>query len=93
MLNEEARRIHDAGGTIAGVHPRQGRPAGEILKLGGELDAELVVVGGQSVGSLRELVPGTVSGTIVRDADRTVLVVRADREEKPLVDSPEVSVT
>lgn len=93
ILDEQAGHIHEAGGTVSGVHPRQGQTVEEILKLGEELEAELVVVGGQGVGSMRELVPGTVSGAIVRDADRTVLVVRADREEKPLVDSPEVSVT
>jgi nucleotide-binding universal stress UspA family protein len=52
-----------------------GEPAAELVEAARELDADLVVLGRRS-RSLRRLVLGSVSATVVRRAPCDVLVVR-----------------
>ena len=76
LLEEEAQRIRDGGGTVAGTHLREGHPAEEIAGLAGELGADLVVVGGRGLGTIKRLVVGSVSEGVVNLAPCPVLVVR-----------------
>ena len=86
VLDAEVERIQGAGAIVTETHLREGRPAEEILKLGEEVDTQLIVVGSWGLGSVRSLVIGTVAGGVVGGANRPVMMVRGDRHPRPLVD-------
>ena len=75
-LNEQVRRVREAGGEVAGTHARVGRPDAEIVGLAGELGARLIVLGSRGHGPLRSALMGSVSDSVVRHARCPVLVVR-----------------
>lgn len=77
LLEEGAR---EAGGDVAGVHLREGRPAEEIAGLAGELGADLVVVGSRGLGTLKRLVVGSVSEGVVSLAPCPTLIVHGEEE-------------
>jgi nucleotide-binding universal stress UspA family protein len=53
FLDEQAKLIEDEGGVVAGVHLETGRPDQEIVRLGEELEAGLVVLGSRGLGGLK----------------------------------------
>jgi nucleotide-binding universal stress UspA family protein len=57
-LNEQVRKIREAGGEITGVHARVGDPDAEIVGLAGRLGAGLIVVGSRGLGPLRRALMG-----------------------------------
>jgi nucleotide-binding universal stress UspA family protein len=57
-------------------HVRLGDPAGEIVALAGELNADLVVVGSHGGEALRRFFTGTIANKVVRDAPCPVVVVK-----------------
>lgn len=69
LLKEQVERIRTAGGKVEGSHLRMGHPAHEIAILGGELNADLVVVGTQGIGTTRR-----ASTEVLRTADGSALV-------------------
>jgi nucleotide-binding universal stress UspA family protein len=75
-LDEEVQKIRGMGGEVAKSHARVGRPDAEIVRLAEEIGAGLVVVGSRGFGPLRRALTGSVSGSIVRHAHGSVLVVR-----------------
>jgi len=75
-LNEQVRRVREAGGEVAGTHARVGRPDAEVVGLAGELGARLIVLGSRGHGPLRSALMGSVSDSVVRHARCPVLVVR-----------------
>ena len=79
-LGEEAAKIREYGGEVAAVHPKVGRPDAEIVGLAEELDAGLVVVGSHGVGPLNRVLLGSVSDSVVRHANTSVLVVRGEAD-------------
>jgi nucleotide-binding universal stress UspA family protein len=79
-LEEEVRKIEDAGGKVERSHVAVGRPDAEIVRLAEEIGAEMVVVGSRGLGLLRRALLGSVSNSVVRHAHGTVLVVRGNRE-------------
>ena len=85
LLDAETGHIEDAGATVAGTHLEEGSPVEEILKLGDEIEAELLVVGSWGLGSARGLFLGSVAGGVVGGAERPVMMVRGDRPARPLV--------
>lgn len=90
VLDAEAGRIEEAGAIVAETHLREGPAVEEILKLGDEIDAQLIVVGSWGLGSMRGLAMGTVAGGVVSSANCPVMMVRGDRPPRPLVDPSEV---
>lgn len=82
LLDEQAERIRAAGGTIAGAHLRLGHPAEQIIALGEEIGAGVIVVGSRGLGTLRRAVLGSVSENVVRYASCPVFVVREDAEAR-----------
>ena len=76
-------RVKVTGGTVAASHLRMGRPGPEIVRLGEEIGAGVIVVGSRDRGWLRRALLGSVSDSVVRHAPCPVLVVslvrRADR--------------
>lgn len=70
---------------------RYGHPADELVALGQETDAALIVAGSQGRGALRSLLEGgSVSLGLCRRADRPVVIVppRAAVEPRPAVHHP-----
>jgi nucleotide-binding universal stress UspA family protein len=77
LLDEQVKKVEDAGGTVAGVHSREDLPAEEIVALAEELGADLIVVGRQDRGRISRALAGSVSDWVVRHARCSVLVVGA----------------
>jgi nucleotide-binding universal stress UspA family protein len=71
-------RVKVAGGTVAAAYLRMGRPGREIVRLGEEIGAGVIVVGSRGRGRLRRTLTGSTSGSVVRHALCPVLVVRRD---------------
>lgn len=83
LLDEEARRIEDHGGTVAETHTRRGRFADEILDLAEEMGAGLILMGSRGLGPVGRLLLGSVAEGVVHHAPCPVLVVRGGREAWP----------
>lgn len=82
FVDEQAERIEAEGGRVKDAHLAFGKPDQEIVKLGEELDAGLIVVGSRGLGGVRRALMGSISGSVVRHAHGPVLVVR---DEDPFV--------
>lgn len=78
LLDEQVKRIEEAGASVAGAHLRTGRPAREIIELSEEIGADLIVVGNRGLTEMERLVLGSVSEAVVRYASCPVLVVRQE---------------
>ena len=76
LLDEQVRQIEEAGGTAAEAHLRLGRPDDQIIEVGEEVGAGLIVVGSRGHGGVRRALMGSVSDSVVRHAHCPVLVVR-----------------
>jgi nucleotide-binding universal stress UspA family protein len=68
--------VKAAGATVAGAHLEMGCSDEEIAVLAEELEAGLIAVGSRGLGGLRRALMGSVSGSVVRHAHCSVLVVR-----------------
>lgn len=76
LLDEQVRSIEEAGGTVAEAHLRLGRPDDQIIEVGEEVGAGLIVMGSRGHGGVRRALMGSVSDSVVRHAHCPVLVVR-----------------
>jgi nucleotide-binding universal stress UspA family protein len=85
LLDEQVRRVEEAGGTVAGAHFRMARPDRGILAVGEDVGAGLIVLGSRGLGGVKRALMGSVSDSVVRHAHCPVLVVRKvddpDQEE------------
>ena len=85
LLDEQVRRVEEAGGTVAGAHFRLARPDQGILAIGEDVGAGLIVLGSRGLGGVKRALMGSVSDSVVRHAHCPVLVVRkeddSDQEE------------
>jgi nucleotide-binding universal stress UspA family protein len=79
ILDAQVKEIEAAGGSAAQTHLGVGKPAEEIVALGEELGAGLIVVGSRGRGGLRRALIGSVSDSVVRHAHCPVLVVRREK--------------
>jgi len=75
-LEEQVEEIVSTGATVARDHLRMGRPDEEIILLGEETGADLIVMGSRGLGGIRRALVGSVSDSVVRHAHCAVLVVR-----------------
>lgn len=83
LLDGVAKEIEEDGGRVVESHVVPGKkPAEEIVKLTRERDVGLVVVGSRGLGRLQYALQGSVSSTVVREADCPVLVIRGDRDRR-----------
>jgi nucleotide-binding universal stress UspA family protein len=78
LLDEQAEKVEAAGVRVAGSHLRMGRADEEIVAQAEKLGAGLIVVGSRGLGGIRRALMGSVSGSVVRHAHGSVLVVRKD---------------
>src|SRR5690606_23986459 len=73
----EARRAQAEATTIHFfVHTRTSDPTAAILEVAREIRAEMILVGTHSKKGVRRLLLGSVAGSLVRQADCPVLVMR-----------------
>ncbi len=77
-LDQQVEQIEAEEGTVAGAHLALGRPRADIVRLGDELDADLIVVGSRGLGGVRRTLMGSVSDSVVCHARCSVLVVREE---------------
>jgi nucleotide-binding universal stress UspA family protein len=77
ILDEQLRKVEEAGGTVAGAHLRvDERKDMAIVHLADEFGAGLIVMGSRGLGGLRRALMGSVSDSVVRHAHCPVMVVR-----------------
>jgi nucleotide-binding universal stress UspA family protein len=81
VLDEQVKRVEEAGVTVKEAHLREGGAQEEIIVLGDELGADLVVVGSRGLGGIRRALMGSVSVSVVHHAHCPVLVVRKDAKQ------------
>ncbi len=80
ILDEQVRKIEEAGGTVSKAHlSMEGPPDQEIVHLSEEIGAGLIVMGSRGLGGLKRALMGSVSDSVVRHAHCPVLVVRPDK--------------
>ena len=79
VLDTQAEKVREVGGTITQAHLRMGKAPTEIVDLAEELGAGLVVLGSRGLGGIRRALMGSVSDSVVRHAHCPVLVVRKDK--------------
>jgi nucleotide-binding universal stress UspA family protein len=75
LLDDRVRRIEDLGGSVAASHYKEGDPEREVIRLGEELDAGLIIMGGQRRSWFERLFGAAFSENVSRRANRPVLVV------------------
>lgn len=80
VLDEEVRKIQEAGGTVADAHLRMGQAHEEIVRLSGELGAGLVVLGSRGYSAVQRILLGSDAESIVRHAPCPVMVVREEEQ-------------
>jgi nucleotide-binding universal stress UspA family protein len=83
VLDEQARKIEESGGTVAEAHLREGRTSDEVVRLADELEVGLLVVGSRGMGTVRRILMGSHSEEIVHRAHVPVLVVRRGESAWP----------
>jgi nucleotide-binding universal stress UspA family protein len=76
LLETQAEQVRAAGGSVAQLHLRVGRPEGEIIALAEELGARLIILGSRGRGGVGRALMGSVSNSVVRHAHSPVMVVR-----------------
>jgi nucleotide-binding universal stress UspA family protein len=77
VLDEQVRKIEEAGGTVAIAHLKMDERRDEaIVHLAEEIDADLIVIGSRGFGGLKRALLGNVADSVVRHAHCPVLVVR-----------------
>jgi nucleotide-binding universal stress UspA family protein len=76
MLEQQAKRIEESGGTVKESHLREGRADEEIVEVAEEIGAGLIVLGSRGHGRLRRALLGSVSDAVVRHAHCPVTIVR-----------------
>ena len=76
MLEQQAKRIEESGGTVKETYLREGRAAEEIVEVAEEIGAGLIVMGSRGHGRLRRALLGSVSDAVVRHAHCPVTIVR-----------------
>src|SRR5829696_1095523 len=82
LIDAQVEEIEAAGSSVAQTHLGIGKPDEEILTLGEELGAGLIVVGSRGRGGIRRALMGSVCDSVVRHAHCPVLVVRKEKTMK-----------
>ena len=77
ILEEQARKITEAGGLVGGTHLKVGEAEDRVI-VGFAEDAGvgLIVIGSRGRGGIRRALMGSVSDSVVRHAHCPVMIVR-----------------
>jgi len=84
ILDEQVKKIKEAGGAVQEAHLRRGRKDQEIVRLAEEIGAGLIVTGSRGRGGVRRALMGSVSDSVVRHAHCPVMVVRKEKDQAAL---------
>ena len=77
VLDEQVRKIEEAGGTVAVAHLKMDEQRDEaIVHLAEDIDAGMIVIGSRGFGGMKRALMGNVADSVVRHAHCPVLVVR-----------------
>jgi nucleotide-binding universal stress UspA family protein len=76
LLDEQVRKVEEAGGTVKEAYLRLGRADEEIVDLADSLGIGLIVMGSRGRGRIRRALMGSVSESVVRHAHCPVTIVR-----------------
>jgi nucleotide-binding universal stress UspA family protein len=82
LLDEQAKKIEAAGGSVAQTHLRKGKPDQEIVDLAEEIGTGLILMGSRGLGGIRRVLMGSVSDSVVRHAHCPILVVRKEESKE-----------
>jgi nucleotide-binding universal stress UspA family protein len=83
-LDEYVDQFRKAGGTIAEAYLKVGDAAKDIVELAEELRVGLVVLGSRGHGRIRRVLLGSVSTSVLKHANCSVLIVRGHAPEQEL---------
>ena len=83
VLDGQVEKIRAAGGEVAKAHLRGGRTSNEVIALGTEIGAGLLIVGSRGLGTVQRILIGSQSEEIVHHAQVPVLVLRGERDFWP----------
>lgn len=76
LLDDQVRRVEEElGGTLTRTYYREGRPEKEVVRLGDEIDAGLIVTKSQGRPWLERIIGAGFSKEVFWRADRPVLIV------------------
>jgi nucleotide-binding universal stress UspA family protein len=76
LLDDQVRRVEEElGGTLTTTYYREGRPEKEVVRLGDEIDAGLIVTKSQGRPWLERIFGAGFSEEVFWRADRPVLIV------------------
>ena len=76
LLDDQVRRVEEElGGTLTRTYYREGRPEKEVVRLGDEIDAGLIVTKSQWCPWLARIFGARFSKGVFWRADRPVLIV------------------
>ena len=84
ILDNQVRKIEEGGGSVQEAHLRRGRKDEEIVRVGEEIGAGLIVMGSRGLGGVRRALMGSVSDGVMRHAHCPVLVVRKEKDQATL---------
>ena len=76
LLDQQLRRVEEAGGEVEEAHLRMGRADEEIVELAQSLGVGMIVMGSRGHGRIRRALMGSVSDSVVRHAHCPVTIVR-----------------
>jgi nucleotide-binding universal stress UspA family protein len=77
ILEEQARKITEAGGLVEGTHLKVGQPEDRaIVGFAEDTGVGLIVIGSRGRGGIRRALMGSVSDSVVRHAHCPVMIVR-----------------
>jgi nucleotide-binding universal stress UspA family protein len=76
QLDEQVRKVEEAGGTVKEAHLKLGRADEEIVDLADSLGIGLIVMGSRGRGRIRRALMGSISDSVVRHAHCPVTIVR-----------------
>ena len=75
LLDDQARWVEEDGGSVTATHYREGRLEKEVVRLGEEIDAGLIVAGGRGRPWFARVFGAGFSERIFWRTDRPVLIL------------------
>jgi nucleotide-binding universal stress UspA family protein len=76
VIDAQAKKIEDAGGSVSAAHLRGGRTSDEVIELTEELGVGLLILGSRGHGAVRRILMGSHSEAVIHHAHVPVLVLR-----------------
>ncbi len=76
FCQEAQDRFPDCPFVVESIFVKRGHPVDQILRLAGELNADLVVMGSRGQGVLSDVTMGSTSRRVLRRCKKPVLIIR-----------------